>query len=126
MADSKRLKDAKDNPININGYYKYDWNAILEQFEDYIDNNDNPILVEFLSAKRGMPTKDAFDDECKKNPPLLLSKKRQQAKREAFMLKRGQVVDIFALKQPIYGYKDKQDVTIDGNITQTIKPILLD
>ena len=90
--------------------YKYDWSQIVEELHEYINNTPNPILIEFLTSKREYPTYDAFDDECKKNPELLHAKKRQQGKREAFMLNRGSVMDIFALKQPIYGYKDKQEL----------------
>lgn len=106
----------------------YDKQIILERLNKYIESVPDPMIQEFC-IDRDNPSRDTIQEWCKTDKDFSVTVKRLLDKQELFLARAkdiNPVMAIFRLKQPVFGYKDKQDVTIDGNITQTIKPILLD
>ena len=107
----------------------FDKQAVLNRLNEYIDNHRDPLLREFC-IDRNNPCEDTLYEWAKdKNSGFSEAIKRLVNKQECFLVRAdgiNPVMAIFRLKQPQHGYKDKQDISIDGNITQTIKPVLLD
>ena len=63
------------------------------------------------------------------DPGFSVTVKRLLDKQELFLARAkdiNPVMAIFRLKQPVFGYKDKQDIQLDATVTQTIKPIIQD
>ena len=106
----------------------YNYELVKQKLAEYINNSDDPQLKEFCLAD-DVPSYDAINDRSKTDSELLHQIKTLVNKQEVF-LSRAQginpVMAIFRLKQSCHGYKDKTEVALDANITQTIKPILDD
>ena len=111
----------------------YDKQVIKDRLIDYFNNTPDPNLLEFCSDLNN-PHRDTLyewsnDKDIDKIYKFSDILKRIHDKQEMFLIRANginPVMAIFRLKQPSFGYKDKQDIAIDANVTQTIKPILLD
>ena len=106
---------------------------VLDRLNSYIDSIPDPMLQEFC-IDRDNPTRETIntwinDDKDKYSNLFSDAVKRLLAKQEIFLTRAkdiNPVMAIFRLKQPVFGYRDKQDVAIDATVTQTIKPIIQD
>ena len=101
---------------------KYDLQTIADKLETYIQSTDNPSVAEFCSDFSN-PVKDTLYNYAKEYKPISDSLKRINAIQEARtirMLESGElnpIYGIFKLKQPAYGWTDKQQVeSINLNI----------
>ena len=111
----------------------YDKQIIKDRLVSYINNTPDPNLLEFCSDFNN-PHRDTIyewstDKEIDKIYKFSDILKRLHDKQEMFLIRANgvnPVMAIFRLKQPSFGYKDKQEVALDANVTQVIKPILLD
>lgn len=89
--------------------YTFNYEDVILKLQNYIDNTADPQLKEFC-LDRTMPSYDAINDESKKNKLLLQTVKELTDKQEVYLTRHGSIMDIFRLKQPIHGYRDKQEV----------------
>ena len=111
----------------------YDKQVIKDRLIDYYINTPDPSLLEFC-LDMDNPTRETLyewsnDKEIDKVFGFSDILKKIHDKQELFLSRANginPVMAIFRLKQPSFGYKDKQDIQLDANITQTIKPIIQD
>ena len=104
----------------------FDKQLILDKFYDYIDNTPDPQLKEFC-LDRSYPCEDTLYEWAKdKQSGFSEAIKSLVDKQQVYLTRQNTSMAIFRLKQPQHGYKDKTDIQLDANITQTIKPILDD
>ena len=103
----------------------YDVKDIIEKLNTYIDETEEPMVIEFtLNYRIG---KTQFYELAKNNEELSNSIKRLTQKEEMFLLKNAErqkinpVFAMFRLKQPAFGYKDNTEVETSGETTVTNK-----
>jgi hypothetical protein len=105
---------------------KYDPIDIAKRLDNYIKEEDNPILPGFC-IQQGNPCKDTLYELAKNCTELSDSIKRAVDKQEAFYEKgaaNGEVnptFAIFKLKQPQHGWTDKQQ--IDTNVNAVVNDV---
>ena len=102
---------------------------VNQSLNDYIDSTDNPMMQEFCAVK-GNPSDDTIYALMKDYKPLSATIKRlhrKQEQRTINLVESGQlnpVWAIFKLKQPCYGWTDKQQVesinlNVDADLSET-------
>lgn len=99
---------------------KFDINDIIEKLEQYIADNEEPMILEFC-VNYGINRSYLYElseKEANNNNDYRLTDtiKRAIQKEECFLVKNAErqkinpVFAMFRLKQPAFGYKDKQEV----------------
>ena len=109
------------------GRPKIDRDDLLDKYLSYIASKDDPHVEGFCVLAD--ISKQTFYDIEKEDKRFSDAKQKADTKSAAFLLddtKMNVVWKIFRGKQPNIGMVDKQEVKLDGNITQTIKPIIQD
>ena len=104
----------------------FDKDLIKQRLIDYIDSVPDPNLPEFCSMYNDNPHRDTLYDwsnneEIEKNYGFRHLLKRLHDKQESFLIRAKDVnpiMAIFRLKQPSFGYKDKQE--IDTTVTSKV------
>lgn len=109
---------------------KYDVDKLIKNLHDYIDKIEYPVLAEF-AYKHRIPRQyiyeiaknkdrdDVTEEERDAYQALSDAIKRLHDKAEAYLLKTEPCYSkaIFVLKQPAFGYTDRQDIATDTQIT---------
>jgi hypothetical protein len=99
---------------------KYDPDIVAKQLDDFVNNNDYPIVKEFLLNGNNLPTFDHLLEMIKDNDTLNHAYKRALNKQEVYIEKgaiSGELnptFSIFKLKQHQFGWKDKQETEFTG------------
>lgn len=99
---------------------KYDINDVIEKFEEYIKKEEEPLVQEF-ALNYGI-SRPRLYELAEENKELSDTIKKAIEKQEVFLLKgatRGQLNPtfcIFRLKQPCFGYNDKQEIEHNGKL----------
>jgi hypothetical protein len=104
--------------------------VIKQRLIDYIDSVPDPNLPEFCSMYNDNPHRDTLydwsnDDEINKTYGFRHLLKRLHDKQESFLIRAKDVnpiMAIFRLKQPSFGYKDKQELDITTSDIVIIPP----
>lgn len=99
---------------------KYQPDDIIDALSRYIDNTDDPLIVEFC-VNYGI-SKDRLYDIATDNQAISDAIKRAHDKDEVYLLRHADdqktsTFSIFRLKQPVHGYTDKQDIKVSGNVS---------
>ena len=113
----------------VANHKKYNLQTVADKLEAYIQSTDNPSVAEFCSNFSN-PVKDTLYNYAKEYKPISDSLKRINAIQEARtirMLEAGElnpIYGIFKLKQPAYGWTDKQQVesinlNVDADLSET-------
>ncbi|QGZ99422.1 hypothetical protein [Dehalobacter restrictus] len=112
----------KGNNFNPNGRPKeYDPEIIADRLEQFIKDNDQPFIQQFCLDED--ISKQSFYNLCNSNKRLLDANKKALDKQELFILnnaptgKYNPVFGIFRLKQPCFGYVDKNNDPIQVEIS---------
>jgi hypothetical protein len=93
---------------------KYNVDDIIEKMDKYIRQNDEPLIQEFI-LDYGISKAHLYELE-KESEGLSDAIKKCIQKQEVYLLRNASVKAIdpvftmFRLKQPCFGYKDKQEV----------------
>lgn len=98
--------------------FKYDWDKVVKDLKQYINNTDDPQLKEFCLSDE-QPSYDHINEVCKENTELNHTVKQLIQKQEVFLSRAkdiNPIMAIFRLKQPVHGYRDKQE--IDHSVEQ--------
>lgn len=102
---------------------KFNEKELLEAIEKYTEATDQPLIKEF--CLQFDISEDALQDYRDKYRSISGAIKKLLAKQEVFLVKAGSsnqinpTMAIFRLKQPVFGYTDKQQVDFTGNVSFT-------
>lgn len=98
----------KRKPGRPQKFSKEQLDAIYNEFNEYIEEEEDPTLSKFVSKSEYSLTKDYISSR-KEFSDLV---KRAIAKQESFLLNqfKNPTLAIFRLKQPQHGYTDKKEV----------------
>lgn len=108
---------------------KYNISDIIKKLSEYIDREEYPIIAEF-AYQYPVPRQYIYEMEKNKDREDLTEEERSiyirlsdtikklHDKAEVYLLKKepNQAKAIFVLKQPAYGYTDRQEVVNDTQI----------
>jgi len=100
---------------------KFDADKLADQLIKYTNLSDDPMVQEFCYEND--VTKDTVYRLAKENSRLSDSIKRLHNKQEIRTIRKAESGDInntfaiFKLKQPCYGWTDKQEVNHSGGVT---------
>lgn len=93
---------------------------VFEALNDYIERTPDPTIVGFVSWDRVPLDYNVTDDNINDWPEFSRLRKKAVKKQEAYLLEaagRGKynpTMAIFRLKQPVFGYTDRQQVENSG------------
>jgi hypothetical protein len=100
---------------------KFNVDDIIQAVNSYIDSTDQPFIQEFCLNY------DISDEQLMRyrnsNDKLSGAIKKLLAKQELYLIREGAAnkinptMAIFRLKQPVFGYTDRQDVKVSGNVS---------
>lgn len=108
----------------------YDADELADKLMDYINNSDDPMIEEFCYNEH--VNKDTIYRLEKNNERLSDAIKRCHVKQEILTVRGVQngtinpTFGIFKLKQKRFGWSDKQEVEMSGNLNLTIEDQLLE
>ena len=100
--------------------YKYDVKDIIASLEQYTENTEQPLIKEFC-LQYNIPY-ETLNDYANEFKELSLSVKKAIDKQEVYMIKMASQNKlnpgfcIFRLKQPSFGYTDKQEIAVDAKV----------
>ena len=121
--EEKKKENLLKEPIRTNGSsITLDYDLLLEKFDKYIMETDYPIIKEFC-VKEGY-SYDTIEDLKRKLPALAQTIKRALQKAESYIERNAlhnkvnPVFSMFRLKQPCFGWTDKQEIAINKEPTK--------
>lgn len=103
---------------------EYEVNEVAKAFDEYINNNEEPLIQEFcLNYGMSRPNLYVMKEKYKEIEEAM---DKCLTKQEIYILRNAQRINpalaIFRLKQPTFGYKDRQEI----ENTVTVKEDKLD
>ena len=107
---------------------------VWKAFQKYVDEEDYPTVVDFCANNKVADKYDVTRDNLNDWPQFSTLRKKAIQKQEAFteeQVLKGKLNPtwaIFKLKQPAFGWTDKQQVEHSGDMTinQTFNPAIKD
>jgi hypothetical protein len=96
----------------------HDKQKVFDELIAYIDSVPDPMMQEFCSMVAGRPSRDTMNEWCndaslQEKLPFADTVKRMLSKQESFLVRAqgvNPIMAIFRLKQPCFGYTDKQQI----------------